>query len=377
MGISDVKTYPLRAHLDEPFGFSQNWYHDRTGVLVQILTDEEIIGWGETYGPSKPVCTIIEDVLKPMIIGEDPFDVEVLWERMYHSTKPYGQKGIVIQAISAVDIALWDIMGKAAKKPIHKLFGGCFREKVIAYATGLYFKKTEELTKVLVEEALKYKNEGFRAVKMKIGLSPKKDLENVRSIREALGEDILLMVDANYAYNAHTAIKLGKKLEKYDIYWFEEPVSPEDINGYAKVREALNMAIAGGECEFTRFGFRNLLVKGAVDIVQPDISMAGGFTECKKIAEIANAWHVQCIPHVWGTEIGLAAALQFIASLPDCPPSLNPIPPMLEFDTTPHPFRSRVVTKPIRQKEGFVDIPKNPGLGTKIDIESIQKYSAR
>jgi D-galactarolactone cycloisomerase len=186
------------------------------------------------------------------------------------------------------------------------------------------------------------------------------------------------MVDANHAYDATAAIRLGRMIETHDIGWFEEPVPPEDVAGYRAVKEALSIPIAGGECEFTRFGFRDLLLSRALDIVQPDTCAAGGLSECKKIADMAEAFGIRTNPHVWGTGIAIAASLQLLAVLPaHTPPSLNPLEPMLEFDRTEHPIRQAILTNPIAHVGGVVRIPDGPGLGIEVNRRALAEFAAR
>lgn len=367
MRITDIKTYILRTDLKEPFGFSQWWFTQRTAMIVEVLTDEEITGWGEAYGPPEPTSVILEKVFKPHVTGRDPLHIDVIWEYLYNRFRDYGQKGSMIEAMSGLDIALWDIVGKATNLPVYKLLGGAFRDEVAAYATGLYIKKTEDALGELVREAERHVQEGFKAMKMKVGYGPERDVEYVRAIRKAIGPQVKLMVDANRAYDAHTAIKVGRAIEDYDIEWFEEPVQPEDIDGYIEMKNALDIPISGGECEFTRFGFRDLISRRAVDIVQPDTCSAGGLSECKKIAAMASAWGIRYLPHVWGSGIALAANLHLIASLPPSSMSAYPIEPVFEFDTTENPFRTELLLEPIECKAGILKIPQGPGLGIEID----------
>lgn len=376
MKVTDVIAHQLSVSVDEPFTSSRGWYYNTKGaLLVEIRTDDGIVGWGDCYGPAPVNRAIVESLLKPSVVGRDPFDVEVIWEALYNKVKDYGLTGMTISAISGVDIALWDIIGKACGKPVHKLLGGCFRDRVDAYATGLYFKDFDRLIEEAVEEASGYVEQGFRAVKMKIGLGdPKLDLRRVAAVREAVGDDVQLMVDANHCFTVPQAINLGRELEKLDVYWFEEPISPEDVEGYVEVSRALDMAVAGGENEFTRYSFRNLIERRAMDIVQPDVCAAGGLTECKKIAAIASAHWVQVVPHAWGTAVGMAATLQFLAALPDCPPCLRPIPPLLEYEQTFNPFRDDLAGAPFAHDRGVVAIPTGPGLGIEVDRSVIEKY---
>ena len=280
MKITDVACHILQCKVDKPFVSARGWvYGTRSSCVVEISTDEGITGWGECYGPSAVAKTFIETQYKARVVGRDPFDVEAIWEDLYNRIKDYGTTGMAISAISGIDIALWDIMGRAVGKPVHKLIGGAYRSEVIPYATGLYFIDMDRLVEEAVEEALEFKNDGFRAIKMKIGLGDLKlDAKRVGAVRKAIGPDVKLAVDANHCFSVPNAIKLGRMLEEHDILWFEEPISPEDHDGYIEVTRALDMAVAGGENDFTRWGFRDVIAKKAMDIVQPDLCAAGGFS---------------------------------------------------------------------------------------------------
>lgn len=375
MKIENLVAYPLRCRLERPFSYSQKWVTHRTTVLVKVMTDEGITGWGEVFCHDAwaAVTGMIEQTYKPLLIGRNPLDIEIIWEHLYNWTKDYGQKGITTAALSGVDIALWDIYGKATGLPIYQLLGGAFRQQIQAYATGMYITECADPAIVLAEEACRYVEQGFRAMKMKVGFGIQADTRYIQSVRSAIGEDVELMVDANHAYDVASAIRLGRILETYDIAWFEEPVSPEDVAGYCRVRQALDIPIAGGEAEFTRYGFRDLIVQGAVDIVQPDLCLTGGISEGRKIATLASAWHVRCLPHVWGTAVGLAAALHFLAALPNIPPSLNPQPLMVELDQTEHPLR-QLTYLPGYVKDGFIQVPDQPGLGVEVDETHLARY---
>lgn len=372
--IENVETYILRANIQEPFGFSQGWYTQRSAMVVKITTDDGLSGWGECYGPPEATSAIIDKLYAQNLIGKDPLDKGVLWEYLYNRFRDYGQKGFAIAALSGIDIALWDLTGKILHQPIFKIIGGAERKKVMAYATGLYFTKKENAIELLVNEALDYVSRGFKAIKMKIGLGIRKDIERVAAVREAIGEDVMLMVDANHAYNASGAISTANKIERYDIGWFEEPVPPEDIDGYINVRNRSPIPIAGGECEYTRYGFRDLISRRGVDIVQPDICSMGGISEVLRVISMCSAFGLQCNPHVWGSSIALAAAIQVLSSMPYVPPSIVPQEPMLEFDRTENPFREHLAEKPIEQKDGYVSVPSGYGLGVEINEDMIRRY---
>ncbi len=222
---------------------------------------------------------MIEHALAPLLVGEDPLATEVLWHRMYHATRDYGRKGTVVAAISAVDIALWDIAGKAYGQPVHRLLGGAFRNEIRAYATGFYRKQGAGEAPRLVQEALDRAAAGFSAVKVKVGFGVADDIAVMHAIGAALdGSGVALLMDANHAYGVAEAVALGRAVADLDPLWFEEPVAPEDLAGYAEVRRALTMPIAGGENEHTLYGFRDFIAARGVDIVQPDIASCGGFT---------------------------------------------------------------------------------------------------
>ena len=379
MKITGVETYILQGLLeDKAFGWSQRVTDRRQTALCMISTDEGIQGLGEAFyygGPAKIVANLISDGYAPLLIGKDPFDNGVIWDFLYNWTRDQGMKGLPISALSAIDIALWDIKGKALGLPVYKLLGGPYRNKAHVYATGLYEpQNVPSIEDALVEEALGYKKDGFFAMKLKVGYGIEKDMRYVKAVREAIGNDIVLMVDANHAYNAAEAIRLAKKMEKYDVYWFEEPVPPEDIDGYIAVKQKSNILIAGGEDEFTRYGFRELITRRAVDILQPDLCAAGGFTEMMKITAMASAWNVPVIPHVWGTNVALAASLQFFAALPHFPERRYPAEPFFEYDRSPHPLRDGVTQERFEMKDGYLDIPQRPGLGITLDMDFVKRH---
>ena len=376
MKIKRVRTHILSAALSQPFAYSRAWYDTRMAMVVEIETDNGLVGWGECYGPARITAAVVESVAT-LLIGEDPLRIDHLWRKVYSTLRDHGQKGVVIEGLSGIDIALWDIKGKHFGVPVHRLLGGGMRHEVQAYATGLYRRKSGDPLRYLPEEAAGYVAEGFKAVKLKVGFGVEEDAAVTAAVREAIGPDVALMVDANHAFDATAAIRLGRIIERHGIGWFEEPVPPEDLAGYREVRSALSIPVAGGECEFTRFGFRDVLATRAMDIIQPDTCAAGGLSECKKIADMAEAFGIRYNPHVWGTGIAIAASLQLLAVLPSHTPlSLAPLDPMLEFDRTEHPIRQAVLTRPIEHVGGMVAVPDGPGLGIEIDREALARFAA-
>ena len=377
MKITHIRTHVLEAKLSQPFAYSRAWYATRMAMIVEIETDDGVVGWGECYGPAWITAAVVKSV-SPLLIGADPLRTDWLWQEIYATLRDHGQKGVVIQGLSGIDIALWDIKGKHFGVPAYRLMGGPLRTEVRAYTTGLYRRASGDPVQYLAEEAAEYVKDGFGAVKLKVGFGVEEDARVTRAVREAVGSDVALMVDANHGYDAVAAIRLGRMIEALDIGWFEEPVPPEDLSGYRDVKAAISIPIAGGECEFTRFGFRDLLVSRAVDIVQPDTCAAGGLSECKKIADMAWSFGVRYNPHVWGTGIAIAASLQLLAVLPPhTPPSLKSVEPMLEFDRTEHPIRQAVLRQPIKHIGGIVRVPDGPGLGIEVDRDAVTKFAAK
>jgi len=375
MKIRDVKTYVLEAPLTEPFAYSQAWYERRGACLVEIAGEDGTSGWGEAFGPARLTAPIV-GFYKELLVGADALATEAIWQNLYNRLRDHGQKGLAIEALSAVDIALWDLKGRHLGLPVHRLLGGPLRTRVEAYATGFYRKRGGEPLSYLVNEAHRRVAEGFTGIKLKLGFGLDGDMRLVETVRRAIGDKLRIMVDANHAYDATAAIRLGRVIEAFDIAWFEEPVPPEDLAGYREVKAALTVPVAGGEAEFTRWGFRPLIAERLVDILQPDVCAAGGISECKKIADMANAFGVRVNPHVWGTAVGLAASLQLLGALPHNPPGLHPIEPLLEFDCSEHPLRMTVVKEPIKQQDGWVEVPQGPGLGIEIDRTALERFAA-
>lgn len=375
MKITAVNTHLLSAKLSQPFAYSRARYDTRTAMLVEIVTDQGLVGWGECYGPAR-ITKAVVDELGQMLIGEDALRSEFLWQELYARLRDHGQKGVVIQGLSGIDIALWDLRGKYFGAPAWQLLGGATRTEVQAYATGLYRRDSGDPLHYLCEEAAGYIEQGFMAMKLKVGFGVREDAAVTRAIRNTIGEDAALMIDANHAYDAVAAIRLGREVEELDIGWFEEPVPPEDLAGYRAVKAAIDIPVAGGECEFTRYGFREVLTQQAMDIIQPDICAAGGLSECKKIADMAQAFGVRVNPHVWGSGIGIAASLQWMATVPThTPTSLQPVQPLLEFDQTEHPIRQAIIAEPIVQQKGWVQIPNGPGLGIEINRDALRHFA--
>ena len=386
MKISSIKSHVLRYELDKELGYSQQYYKHRTAHLVEIETDEGITGWGECFGPGNIALAnkyIVEKVIQPLIIGEDPINKEYIWHKVYNLLRDSGQKGMPIQALSGIDIALWDILAKKAKLPLYQLLGGKTNSKIPVYGYGMMLQKksVEELCELFKKEANQIKEKNFKAMKMKVGLGPKEDLKLVSAVREVIGNDFKLMVDANHAYNKNDALYVGRGLDEMEIYWFEEPVAPEDYDGYKELKEKLKTNIAGGEAEFTKYGWNQLIKNNCIDIAQPEVCGLGGITEYLKVSALAQSNFIPIVNHVWGSALSVAVNLHLLTSLPDMPGGLFPAKSMLEFDTTEKNIfitdlaeEKFSILDQVKNKDGFASPLENIGIGINPKKDFIKEY---
>ena len=376
----------LRYELDKELGYSQQYYKHRTAHLVEIETDEGITGWGECFGPGNIALAnkyIVEKVIQPLIIGEDPTNKEYIWHKVYNLLRDSGQKGMPIQALSGIDIALWDILAKKAKLPLYQLLGGKTNNKIPVYGYGMMLQKksVEELCELFKKEANQIKEKNFKAMKMKVGLGPKEDLKLVSAVRDTIGSEFKLMVDANHAYNKNDALYVGRGLDEMNIYWFEEPVAPEDYDSYKELKEKLKTNIAGGEAEFTKYGWNQLLKNNCIDIAQPEVCGLGGITEYLKVSALAQSNFIPIVNHVWGSALSVAVNLHLLTTLPDMPGGLFPTKSMLEFDTTEKNIfitdlaeEKFSILDQVKNKNGFASPLENIGIGINPNKDFIKKY---
>ena len=379
MRITDIEIHPVTSLLETPFAFSQGWVRQRSATLIEIKTDSGISGWGEAFsqGLESPAiaAAVIKHALQPLVLDADPLQPEVLWWKMYHHTRDYGRKGSIMAAISAIDIACWDIAGQHYQQPVATLLGGRFRNTVEPYATGFYRINGQGEAERLADEALQHIDNGFHKMKVKLGFGIDDDIAVMQSIVRAIdGTSAELMIDVNHAYGRAEARSLGDALADCEVLWFEEPVVPEDLDSYCYLRESLNIPIAGGENEHSAYGFRECFTRGTFDIAQPDLCSCGGFTAARHITAMAQAFGIRINPHVWGSAIAQAASLQLIAALPTAHHSLFPVEPLLEYDTSSHPFRNELTDSPVSFTDGKVTISDAPGLGLNVNRELLKHY---
>lgn len=374
MKIKSIESFVLSDKLKESFYFSQWEYSERRICIVKVTSESGLVGWGEGYGPADVIRAGIEH-LTQFIIGQNPLETETIWSIMYRRTLDFARSGILVSAMSAIDVALWDLKGKILKQPVHLMLGGKKRDSIIPYATGMYFTNGGKLSDILAREAKQYAELGYKAMKMKVGLCIEEDIENVKMVRETIGPDIALMIDANHAYNLREAAHLAKALEPYNIFWFEEPISPEYYRQYSELRTKTSIPIAGGECEYLRFGFQTLLQSNSVDIIQPDICATGGLTEAKRIATLASVYGVEVVPHTWGTGIAISAAMHFVSNLDTVPGRLKTPYCFIEYDRTENRLREELVNTDMRVENGEIKMSDKPGLGFEVDENALQKFT--
>lgn len=366
--ITKVETFVLKHKLPNEIGVSTLLYGFRDALIIKITTDSGLVGWGETsdVGGTRG---IIEDHLKPILLGKNPLEYRSLWRSLWG---PFFGDG---RAVGGVEIAIQDLRGKALGMPVCEVLGGRVRDKVMAYASAMAYTAGVDPEDQFPPEAAGLAKQGFRAMKVRTGrFAPKRDLAVLAKIREAVGPNVRLLTDGNGAFTFPQAMKFGKELEKLDFYFFEEPLPEADYVGYDELTDQLDIAIAGGEGLDSRGMAKELIERRAVDIIQPDATLCGGIGEALFVAEMARVFGMLCIPHCWSGAIALAATLHTNACIPNFTWGHTSDEPMLEMDTYENPFREEIVATPFRIKDGYVDVPKAPGLGVEVDEEVIRKY---
>lgn len=369
--IRAVTAIPLRYAVPAPYGSARGMVSARTTCLVRLETTAGHTGYGEAFGPPLIVAAQVEE-LAPLFIGADPFDREVVWSRATNERYHWGRGGIHLAALSGLEIACWDLMGQVTGLPVAKLLGGWNRDDVLAYASTGYFTMHEGGFRAAIEAAV---GEGFRHIKIKCGDGIRSDLERIDLVYEIAGEDAQLLVDLNGNYTADLALELALELEARGIGWLEEPLPAEDHTGYQRLRDGCQIPIAAGEADAMRTGFRELLSRRLVDIVQPDITTCGGLGEAKAIVAMAQAWNIRYSPHVWGGGIALAAALQLAAATPRYPHVEREAAPLLfEYDRGANALRDELLSTPIVATAERIAIPYGPGLGVSVDPAALERY---
>ncbi|MFM9844502.1 MAG: mandelate racemase/muconate lactonizing enzyme family protein [Dongiaceae bacterium] len=388
MRITAIETFPLVYDMPYPLTYARGEYQTREALLVRIHTsDSAISGWGEAAmwgGPHSVTAKVLEEEIAPLVVGEDPRRPEFLWEKVYQSTYYHGRKGIIIAALSGLDIALWDIVGKCAGQPLWRLFGG-FARPLTAYASAGYYRRDYGLEAFAADVSAAAKA-GYRGYKMKIGNIPQvvhggvlgdipmrvsfeDDVKRIRTAREALGARNF-MVDANTSLSSRMAMRYAEVLEPLNVRWFEEPTQPEDVEGCAELARRTRIPIAGFETETGKYQFARLIDAGAIQIVQFDVVQVGGFSEARKIAAYAQMRHLTVTAKNYSTAVSTAATLQLMYALPNSD--------YFECDQDPNALRDELAITPLFKMEDGLAVPNDrPGLGIEVDEAVLARYRVR
>ena len=360
MRIAEVIPHRLSCPVERPCRACRtDWIRERTATIVEVRTDDGVTGWGEGDGALAPEST------DSLLTGKSPFDREKIWDSLT-------ARGKDIPAACGIEMALWDLAGKSEGKPVCELLGDTRRDRVTAYASGFFQPQGEDHLRHAAGEARRCRDR-FAAVKVRIGFGPEEDERIVAAVRNAIGSEVKLAVDATQGYDLPAAIEAGNRLAPYYVMWFEEPIPAGDLEGYRELRQALPMPVAGAEGRSGLGAFREVVERRAMDIIQPDISRAGGFTEGMRICELAAANRVHVIPHMFGSVVRLAATLHWLAAVPEDP--RRQLPPYLELDVTENGLGTRLSPTRFEVEDGAVRIPDRPGLGVEIDAEALRRYS--
>jgi L-rhamnonate dehydratase len=339
-------------------------------LVVEVFTDNGLVGIGNAALAPQVTKQVIDLYLKPLLIGRDPWDTEFLWQNMYRKTMAFGRRGIGMVAISAIDIALWDILGKSAKQPVYRLLGGRTKPQIPVYASRLYSVDLSQLE----AEAKRYKKDGYKAMKLRFGWGPRdgaagmqRNLALVRTVREAVGDGVDVMADAYMGWTLDYAKRMLPLLEQFNLRWLEEPVIPDDVHGYAELKSYGRIPIAGGEHEFTAYGFRDLLDARALDYIQFDTNRVGGITQARKIAAMAEAYSVPVIPHA-----GQMHNYHVVMASLNSP--MAEYFPVVDVEVGNELFWYIFSGEP-KAKDGFIDLDENvPGLGLTINETALVDF---
>lgn len=366
MKIIQVEAIPLMAKPQKPLRMPQAVINAFYTTLVRIHTDDGLCGVGECIVRKSPETTksIVDNMFAPLLMGRDPMDVEAIWNDLFQSQRLRGHTaGFQMEALSGVDMALWDLLGQYHGVSIGKLLGGYDRKQVPAYASSIMLNETA----VMEREAAMLVEQGFRAIKVKVGFGLSRDTANLKAIRRVVGDDVMLMADANSSYRTDEAILLGRRLEQLDYRWLEEPVMPDDIDGYRKLSDKLDIPLAAGESQFSAFGLRDLIAQGTIGIVQPDVSRCGGYTESRRIAHLAQLYHIPYAPHTgFSSAVCLFASMQLAAWAPNFM--------SFEYMYIDNPLLHIMQTPVPQVVNGMLTIPQGTGLCAKPDEALIKRY---
>jgi D-galactarolactone cycloisomerase len=372
--IRDIEIIPLVFTPPVPYGSARGMARSRGGSLILLHTEDGIEGIGEAWGPPAVTRACLE-VIKPFYIGQSVFAQQGAAQRVLAAMYHAGTQNQFISLMGGIDIAAHDAIGKMLNLSVAELIGGRLRERIPVYASGGYFTADDDQDRALAEQLEPNAGRGFTAFKIKIGRAPKEDARRVRLARHIIGGEALLTVDTNGNYTEDGVLDSMRLTAPFDIHWYEEPLAPQDWAGYRSLSARAPIRLATGEALYSVFDFRRLIDGRLVSVVQPDLTLCGGFAAARMIGMLCAAEHQRISPHVWGTGVGLAAALHFLAALPSYPHNEHvPLPPLLEYDVGNNPLQNELFTRPLRYADGMVDVPPGPGLGIAMDWEAVKRF---
>jgi len=362
--IVRVDGYEVRCPLPEVIGNSRVFFDQRSALIVAVTTADGTVGWGETWAMPAAAAAVIRSGLGAATLGLDAASPRRVWEAMTR-TLGYDRRGVTHMAMSALDLAVWDAAARSAGVPIASLLGGALRDRLPAYVSGPFLKPGADPYRDFDADIESYLAAGFRAMKLRMGIAPRTDAAHLARVRKRIGPDFPLMVDLNEGATYRSARLYGDSFRDAGLVWLEEPIRHDNVPGYTKLARELPMALAGGEALIGLAPFRDFLTAGALDILQPDLALCGGFSEGLRIAALADAFDVPLIPHVWGTGINFCASLQFAAVLPDAKgPGVRY--PLFEYDFSHNPLRA-AFGKFELGADGSIAVPPGAGLGIEIE----------
>jgi len=362
--IVRIDGHELRCRLPEPIGNSSRFFDQRGALLVSVTAADGTVGWGETWALPAAAAAALRNGLAQVVLDVPDATPRAVWDAMAR-TLTYDRRGVTQMAMSAIDTAVWDATARRAGVPVATLLGGALRERVPAYVSGPFLKPGADPYRDFDADIEGYLGQGYRAMKLRMGVAPGTDARLLSRVRARVGDDFPLMVDLNEGATLRSALAYGEAFREHGLVWLEEPIRHDDLPGYTRLARALPMALAGGEALIGLAPFRDFLSAGALDIVQPDLALCGGFSEGLRIAALAEAFERPLVPHVWGTAINFAASLQFAAVLPELRgPGLRY--PLLEVDPSFNPLRDELGDFPLGA-DGAMAVPSGPGLGIELD----------
>jgi D-galactarolactone cycloisomerase len=370
----EIKSYEYVFAPDQAYGMARSMNTRRVCSLIVVTTDQGVVGYGESSGPLRPVREYLA-IVAPFFLGRSVFDFEIVAAQVYNRLYHFGVQGHLTSCLSGISVALHDAIGKALGLPVHDLIGGRANAKLACYATTGEFTANDS-DGALEAQLERVKARGFRMVKIKIGKNPDSDRDRARIARQVLGDDAILMVDVNGNYTPDIAYESIRRIERYDVHFYEEPLPPTDVRGYAELRAKSPIRIAAGEACYTVHDFKRLTDVNGVDILQPAVLTCGGLGQVKQIAQLAAMNNLRIAPNGFGGAVNWAATLHYVASLPIAPFTTNvPYPNMIEYHVGANPFFDSMLKTPFDIQNGEIAVPTGPGLGVEIDFAAVEPYA--